>query len=80
MPGLYRIPPPKKPSRMPGTPAKSPLQKTRKGNVGRPMLKKARKTLRKRAGYTEEDILEAVRLVQEEDYAIKDAARQRCLT
>ncbi len=82
-PGSYRILPPKKPSRTPGTPAKSPMQKTRKGGVGRPMLKKAqkaRKPLRERPGYTEEDILEAVRLVQEEGYAIKAAARQRCLT
>jgi len=51
--------------------------------VGRPTLKKARKPrkpVRERVGYTEEDILEAVRLVREEDYAIKAAARQRCLT
>jgi hypothetical protein len=51
--------------------------------VGRPILKKtrkARKPIRERAGYTEEDILEAIRLVREEDYAIMAAARQRLLT
>ena len=82
-PGSYRLPPPKQASRKPATPAKSPLQKTKKGGVGRPTLKKARKPrkpVRERVGYTEEDILEAVRLVREEDYAIKAAARQRCLT
>ncbi len=40
-PGSYRIPPPKQASRKPATPAKSPLQKTKKGGVGRPTLKKA---------------------------------------
>ena len=58
-PGSYRIPPPKQASRKPATPAKSPLQKTKKGGVGRPTLKKARKPrkpLRERANYTEEDI------------------------
>ena len=65
-PGSYRIPPPKKTVSTPVTPGKSPLRRTKKAGPGRPMVKKSRKVrkpLKERAGYTEEDMAEAVRLV-----------------
>lgn len=47
----------------------------RKKKVGRPMVKKPRRAFApRRQGYLEADIVEAVRLVQEEEYSIKAAA------
>ena len=60
------------------TPAMSPLQETKKVHSRWPMLKKSRKPRkqrRMRASYTEGDMLEAIRLVHEEDYSIMAAAR-----
>jgi hypothetical protein len=58
------------------TPAKSPLNKTKKR--GRPIAKKAvrkaRELVQERSKYTEADMLEAVRLVRVEGYAKKTAA------
>ncbi len=59
-----------------GTPAKGPLNKARKR--GRPIAKKTRKPrrqVRERANYTEQDMLEALRLCQVEGFAKKTAAK-----
>ncbi len=72
MPHSHRLSPKKvTPVRTTRTPAKS---------QGQPMLKKTvrpRNKLRMRASYTEEDMLEAIRLVHEEEYSITAAARHR---
>jgi len=73
-PGSYRVPPPT-PKTTPVRDGDGQLHKINKR--GRPMLKKARKPrkqLRERAAYTEEDMVEAVRLVKEEEYCVKRAA------
>jgi hypothetical protein len=74
-PGSYRVP---VSSKTTSTPSKSPLRKTKKVGPGRPLLKKprkARKPVKERAGYTEADMMEAIRLVREEEFSIKAAAR-----
>jgi len=59
-------------------PAKSPLRKTGRGR-GRPSIgkrvKKPRTPVRERVGYTEQDMLEAIRLVREDEFSINAASK-----